>query len=260
MTFRDDLMDACSEGELDFDLAVAVRARAQSGGLKACEAFPLLFWGVTPDLTLEVMQWVDRTPGAAAEILNQAVNDGDIGNWAVSARVIRHQPQVVMEVTGALRVGDDPVVPLTGCTVVAQRVGTTLKNLRSRCCAHLLAAALGYNGELGWGGSEPQGEAPVPKAPPNPASDGNFKGRLFERCQAEGWPPPQFAITASRGPAHDPMFTALATVHYGLGGLRGQGSGQGRTKKLAEHLAAAQALAFVDAFLKRTPAESAEPR
>ena len=63
------------------------------------------------------------------------------------------------------------------------------------------------------------------------------KTSLQELCAAGGHPVPRYD-TDGEGPDHDRVFTATVTV-----GNRVLGTGQGRTKKAAEQLAARAAIA-----------------
>ena len=63
------------------------------------------------------------------------------------------------------------------------------------------------------------------------------KSRLQEEVQARGWPLPSYRLVEERGPDHRKVFRVECR-------LRGEpaGVGEGRSKKRAEHRAAAQAL------------------
>ncbi len=67
------------------------------------------------------------------------------------------------------------------------------------------------------------------------------KSRLQHRAQHLFGAPPRYRIVAAEGPDHAKVFTVEAVA-----GERSLGSGQGRSKRLAEKLAAEQALALLD--------------
>ncbi len=66
---------------------------------------------------------------------------------------------------------------------------------------------------------------------------GDAKSRLQEAVQARGWPLPSYRLVEERGPDHRKVFRVECR-------LRGEtaGVGEGRSKKRAEHRAAAEAL------------------
>lgn len=63
------------------------------------------------------------------------------------------------------------------------------------------------------------------------------KSLLQERIQAEGLPAPVYRVVETRGPAHDPLFVVAVAV-----GARELARGEGRSKRLAERDAAANAI------------------
>ncbi|MCY4000747.1 MAG: ribonuclease III [Bacteroidetes bacterium] len=67
--------------------------------------------------------------------------------------------------------------------------------------------------------------------------DDNFKSRLQEFVQAEGWEPPQYLLVQTDGPPHQSVFT----VDVYICGRR-EGTGQATSKKKAEQSAAYHAL------------------
>jgi ribonuclease-3 len=67
--------------------------------------------------------------------------------------------------------------------------------------------------------------------------DDNFKSRLLEYAQAEGFGPPRYLTVNEEGPDHDRTFT----VEVWIGNIR-RGVGKGKNKKDAEQAAAEQAL------------------
>lgn len=67
------------------------------------------------------------------------------------------------------------------------------------------------------------------------------KSRLQHRAQHLFGAPPRYRIVAAEGPDHAKTFTVEAVA-----GERSLGAGQGRSKRLAEKLAAEQALALLD--------------
>jgi ribonuclease-3 len=69
------------------------------------------------------------------------------------------------------------------------------------------------------------------------------KSKLQERVQSEGRPAPRYRVTASLGPAHDPTFEVEVFIDETV-----LGRGTGKSKRLAERDAAAQALEALDAL------------
>ncbi|MBQ9057698.1 MAG: ribonuclease III [Atopobiaceae bacterium] len=80
----------------------------------------------------------------------------------------------------------------------------------------------------------------------------NPKSLLQEYTQRELHCAPEYKIVGNEGPAHDPVFTAVVLVQ----GVR-VGRGSGSSKKLAESLAAQQALEFYTAANSTAPERSA---
>lgn len=248
MSFHEELEDAYDDADgIHPELLERGRAHAESGTLTARAAYILMFWLDEAELTAAVMRWVDRTPGAAASILNQAQNEGYVGSLLVTARVAKHQP-LVMEVTGSLALlSEDGEVLQEVAVAPVQRSSTNLRNMRSRCHAALLARVVGYKGPLSWGGEPPPDQLArleriydtevISVEPPPP---GNHKGALVELCQGRGWEVPLFEHTAPSGPPHAPVFAVTVKVTTDRGGALGHG--RGRNKKQAEQAAAKDAL------------------
>ena len=67
------------------------------------------------------------------------------------------------------------------------------------------------------------------------------KSALQERVQARGMPTPMYRVAATRGPQHDQVFEVEVVV-----GENVLGRGEGRSKRVAERAAAADALARVE--------------
>lgn len=65
----------------------------------------------------------------------------------------------------------------------------------------------------------------------------NYKSILLEHCQGCGLMGPEYEVTGEQGPDHAKVFTVVVKVNK-----RVLGSGQGRSKKRAEQLAAKEAL------------------
>jgi ribonuclease-3 len=82
--------------------------------------------------------------------------------------------------------------------------------------------------------------------------EGDSKTRLQEMVQARGWELPEYRVVEEAGPDHAKHFTIECL-------LRGRpaGRGEGRSKKVAEQKAAAQAL---DGLLAEERLEAGEPR
>ena len=77
------------------------------------------------------------------------------------------------------------------------------------------------------GASDPR-ETPVPADP---------KTELQERIQGQGWELPEYHLVAEDGPDHEKRFTVECHIQGRL-----TGTGEGRSKKIAEQMAAAAAL------------------
>lgn len=69
------------------------------------------------------------------------------------------------------------------------------------------------------------------------ADRSNHKSRLLEMAQAAGLPQPVYEVLSEEGPSHDRHFTVAAVV-----GGETMGTGEGRSKKGAEQVAAREAL------------------
>ncbi len=67
--------------------------------------------------------------------------------------------------------------------------------------------------------------------------DADPKTRLQEEVQSRGWELPAYCLVAEAGPDHDKLFTVECRLRE-----RPAGRGEGRTKKVAEQRAAAEAL------------------
>lgn len=70
-----------------------------------------------------------------------------------------------------------------------------------------------------------------------PVLDSDPKTRLQEELQGRGWDLPDYRLVAETGPDHDKRFTVECAIRG-----RAAGRGEGRSKKLAEQRAAAEAL------------------
>ena len=90
------------------------------------------------------------------------------------------------------------------------------------------------------------GNASAPEAPEDPKTD------LQELLQARGWELPEYRVVAEIGPDHDKRF---AVECWAGGECRGRG--EGRSKKLAQQAAAADALTVLHALPPESPAPPA---
>lgn len=70
------------------------------------------------------------------------------------------------------------------------------------------------------------------------ASKENYKAQLQELTQSRAQGIPVYEVTATEGPAHDPMFTVTVSVEGNV-----IASGKGQSKKAAEQVAAKEAFA-----------------
>ncbi len=77
--------------------------------------------------------------------------------------------------------------------------------------------------------------------------EADAKTRLQEEVQSRGWELPDYRLVAETGPDHDKRFTVECRVRE-----KAAGRGEGRSKKVAEQRAAAEAL---EALLAAEPAE-----
>ncbi len=82
-------------------------------------------------------------------------------------------------------------------------------------------------------------EAP---APPDSKTD------LQELIQAQGWELPEYPLIAEDGPDHQKLFTVECRIQGKVAG-----TGEGRSKKIAEQVAAAAALAALDGLNETLP-------
>lgn len=143
--------------------------------------------------------------------------------------------------TGRMTVGGAEVVtPLV--------VRPTRKGAQHGAGVHLVAALAGI---------EVPETAEPPVAPPPPplispgVAERNPRNRLQEHCAKGGHPLPTYDVVGS-GPAHDPVFVAVATARIG-GRVISSAPAQARSKKEAEKAAAAGLLVLLGV------AEPAEP-
>jgi len=74
----------------------------------------------------------------------------------------------------------------------------------------------------------------------------NFKGQLIERCQRDNLGTPEYEITKTTGPDHEPSYIMQVVVNGDVVGF-----GEGRSKKEASQLAAEDALKNWDALFDR---------
>lgn len=65
----------------------------------------------------------------------------------------------------------------------------------------------------------------------------NFKSELLEYCQRENLHGPHYGVEAEQGPDHNKTFTVAVTINH-----EKRGMGVGRSKKIAEQMAAKEAL------------------
>lgn len=78
----------------------------------------------------------------------------------------------------------------------------------------------------------------------------NYKGQLIERCQRDNLGTPEYEVTQTTGPDHEPSYIMQVVVNGDVVGF-----GEGRSKKEASQLAAEDALKNWDALFDRKPHE-----
>lgn len=179
---------------------------------------------ITPSLGEALSAWLHARPSMSLSLLSHLQLRGRLTTQLRSTATQRGFEAIAS-------------ASLDGERIETTAAGTARKQAEQAAALQLVLRLLALPG------ASAQPDARIAVAVPE-----NAKGALFEYCQKHRLPEPEFSVVSS-GPSNGPQFVCEATVTER--GRIASGTGQGTTRKSAEHAAAAVLLASLRVTAER---------